>query len=166
MYFGSKVIYTYQRALCAYFLYKVRSVNDGAVTSVTFSINDAPCYRPQRSWGKVMFLQASVILLTGGVPDTPPDLEQTPLPGPGADNPPGPATPPPRDQAHPPCYQVHPPWDQIPPGTRYNPLGPGTPPWTRYTPPTQSMLGDTVNERAVRILLECNLVKKFFRTNF
>ena len=24
-------------------------------------------YRPQRSWGKVMFLQASVILLTGGV---------------------------------------------------------------------------------------------------
>ena len=23
-------------------------------------------YRPQRSWGKVMFLQASVILLTGG----------------------------------------------------------------------------------------------------
>ena len=27
-----------------------------------------PCnYRPQRSWGKVMFLQASVILLTGGV---------------------------------------------------------------------------------------------------
>ena len=24
------------------------------------------CYRPQRSWGKVMFLQASVILLTGG----------------------------------------------------------------------------------------------------
>ena len=29
-------------------------------------------YRPQRSWGKVMFLQASVILFTGGgVPDTP-----------------------------------------------------------------------------------------------
>ena len=25
------------------------------------------CYRPQRSWGKVMFLQASVVLLTGGV---------------------------------------------------------------------------------------------------
>ena len=24
------------------------------------------CYRPQRSWAKVMFLQASVILLTGG----------------------------------------------------------------------------------------------------
>ena len=25
-------------------------------------------YRPQRSWGKVIFSQASVILLTGGVP--------------------------------------------------------------------------------------------------
>ena len=43
-------------------------------------------YRPQRSWGKVIFSQASVILLTGGSasvhagippgPDTP--LEQTP----------------------------------------------------------------------------------------
>ena len=26
------------------------------------------CYRPQRSWGKVIFSQVSVILLTGGVP--------------------------------------------------------------------------------------------------
>ena len=26
-------------------------------------------YRPQRSWGKVMFLQVCVILFTGGVPD-------------------------------------------------------------------------------------------------
>ena len=55
--------------------------------------------------------------------------------------PPGPGTPPPRDQVHTP------------------PPGPGKPPRTRYTPPlTQSMLGDMVNERAVRILLECNLV--------
>ena len=30
-------------------------------------------------------------------------------------------------------------------------------------PPEQSMLGDTVNERAVRILLECNLVEIYFR---
>ena len=44
------------------------------------------CYHPQRSWGKVMFLQASVILLTGGVPD------QVPLPGPGTS---------PRDQVPP-----------------------------------------------------------------
>ena len=27
-----------------------------------------------------------------------------------------------------------------------------------HPPPVQSMLGDTVNARAVRILLECNLV--------
>ena len=56
---------------------------------------------------------------------------------------------------------------RLPPGTRYtpqsrHPLGPGTPPRTRYTPPkqttpAQSMLGDTVYARAVRILLECNL---------
>ena len=29
-------------------------------------ISTSPCYRPQRSWAKVMFLQASVILSTGG----------------------------------------------------------------------------------------------------
>ena len=107
-----------------------------------------------------------VILFTGGY--------LTPLPlGPGT--PPGNRytpqtryTPPdqvhPLDQVHPPgtrytsWNQVHPP-DQIPPG-------PGTPPGTRYTPhppgpdtpPVQSMLSDTVNTRAVRILLECNLV--------
>ena len=78
------------------------------------------CYRPQRSWGKVMFLQASVILLTGGVPDQV--------------HPPGPGTPPrtrytPRDQVHPPGTrytpqdQVHPPVPCTPPlpGTRYTP---------------------------------------------
>ena len=127
-----------------------------------------------------MFLQASVILLTGGEYLTdPPDLEQIPPPGPGADlpepgNPPrttytplGPGTPPrpstpsgtrypprtsytPQDQVHPPGpgtpprYQV-PPWDQV------HPPGPGT-------PPEPSILRDKVNERAVRILLECNLV--------
>ena len=35
----------------------------------------------------------------------------------------------------------------------YHPPGPGA-----HTPPAQSMLGDTVNARAVRILLECYLV--------
>ena len=57
----------------------------------------------------------------------------------------------PPDQAHPPWDQVHP-LDQAPPQTR-TPPGPGTP------PPAQSMLGDTVNARAVRILLECILVR-------
>ena len=77
-----------------------------------------------------------------------------------------------------------PPWDhapiphldQVPPGTRHpSPTWTGhppdqappspdqAPPWTRHPPrtrhpPEQSMPGDTVNERAVRILLKCNLV--------
>ena len=45
--------------------------------------------------------------------------------------------------------------DQVHPPTGYTPR-------TRYTPPAQSMLGDTVNARTVRILLECNLVTKIF----
>ena len=47
----------------------------------------------------------------------------------------------------------------------YHPPGPGTPqtrhpPRTRHLPPEQCMLGDTFNEWAVGILLECNLVLK------
>ena len=38
------------------------------------------------------------------------------------------------------------------------PLRADTSPPQPPTPPAQSMLGDTVNARAVRILLECNLV--------
>ena len=80
-------------------------------------------------------------------PDTPPGAD-TPL---GAD-PPGEQTPPPADtppdQAHP----THPPWHRACSEIRY----PAHPP-----PPAQSMLGDTVNARAVRILLECNLVFTF-----
>ena len=61
-------------------------------------------YRPQRSWGKVMFLQVCVILFTGGeyLPRYPP--------GPGTPQtryPPGTRYTP-TDQAHPPD-QVHPP---------------------------------------------------------
>ena len=60
-------------------------------------------YRPQRSWGKVIFSQASVILLTrGGLPQCmlvcPPAKESTsPLPR---------RPPPPAKENHPPC-QVH-----------------------------------------------------------
>ena len=131
-----------------------------------------PNYRPQRSWGKVMFLQASVILLKGGVPDTPPELEQTPPPTrytpgtrypPGTRytprtrySPPGPGTPP---RPGSPPGPGTPPRDQVHPRDRYTPNQVQPPPTrTRYTPPMQSRLGDTVNERAVRILLECNLV--------
>ena len=86
-------------------------------------------------------------------------------PSPGTRHPPGAGTP--RDQAppgpgtpqtrHPPGPGTprtrHPP-DQAPPWTRHPPL-------TRH-PPVQSMLGDTVKARAVRILLECNLVYNCF----
>ena len=56
---------------------------------------------------------------------------------------------PPREQAPPPRSR-HPPWEQAPPKKT-------DPPRSR-PPPAQSMLGDTVNARTVRILLECNLV--------
>ena len=42
----------------------------------------------------------------------------------------------------------------------------GIPPPGAGTPPAQSMLGDTVNARVVRILLECNLVLWSFRLRF
>ena len=80
-------------------------------------------YRPQLSWGKVIFSQASVILFTGGST--------------WAGTPPGPGTPP---LTRYPLDQVHPLGPGTPPGTRYTPSpgthppGPGTPPWTRYTP--------------------------------
>ena len=138
-------------------------------------------YRPQRSWGKVMFSQACVILFTGEC------LPQCMLGyhPPGADTPqsrhiPLEQTPPPGSR-HPPCR--HPPRADIPPQEqtpqrRHSP-GADTPvgtdtPWSR--PPPQSRcpweqtppsphptppLGDTVNARAVRILLECNLVIVF-----
>ena len=83
-------------------------------------------YHPQRSWGKVIFSQASVILFTGGVC----------LSACWDITPPGPGTP--LDQA--------PPRPGIPPGSR--PSWPGTPldqasPQTRHPPrpgipPTQS----------------------------
>ena len=82
-------------------------------------------YRPQRSWGKVIFSQASVILLTGGSASVHagiPSREQTSL---GADTP----------------------LEQTPTPREQTPLT-----------PAQSMLRDTVNAWAVRILLECNLV--------
>ena len=74
-------------------------------------------YRPQRSWAKLMFLQVSVILFTGG------GVCQVTLP----------STRYPQDQVHLPRDQVQ------HPGTRYSPRGPGTllepgtPPNTRYT---------------------------------
>ena len=116
------------------------------------------CYRLQTKFAKVMFLHLSVILFTGGVPGQvhPPwDQVHPPWAGtPWAGTPLGRYTS--RDQVHPPAGippdQVHPPGQEHPPG-------PDQPPRTRYTTHRQCMLGDTGNKRAVRILLECILVK-------
>ena len=127
-------------------------------------------YRPQRSWGKVIFSQACVILFTGGgglpqcmlgyhPPDQPPRSCTHPLGAqtsprsrhPGSIHPPGADTPPEQTPSsrHLPPEQTPPtshPWEQNPP------------PRAEPPPPAQNMLGDTVNALAVRILLECNLV--------
>ena len=88
-------------------------------------------------WDKVIFFHLSVILFTGGVC----------LSACWNSRPPRPDTP----------SRTRHPWEQTTPGARHFP-GPDTPhPWTRH-PPAQCMLGDTGNKRAVRILLECNLV--------
>ena len=126
----------------------------------------------KRSLGQVNIFTPVCHSVHRGVPG------QVPLPGPGT----------PHGQVHPPgpgasSGQVHPPWDQVHPragtppqdqvhlhGTRYIPLETryppqaGTPPGTRYTPGTRyipGMLGDTGNKRAVRILLECIVVRFF-----
>ena len=77
----------------------------------------------------------------------------TPFP-PGSRHPLLVQTPPPRSR--PPRADTPPPGaDTPPPGSRHP-----HPPGSRH-PPEHSMLGDTVNARAVRILLECNLVFVF-----
>ena len=72
-------------------------------------------YRPQRSWGKVMFLHLSVILFTGGIFclsacwDIDPSRSRPPGADtllPGADLPTGADTPHPRSR-HPPPGAVH-----------------------------------------------------------
>ena len=85
-------------------------------------------YRPQRSWAKVMFLQVSVILLTGeGLPQCMLGC-QTPPPRPGRSH----------QTGHTPLGQADPPWTR----QTHPPPGPGRPPsdqadtpWTRQTPP-------------------------------
>ena len=108
-----------------------------------------------------MFLHVSVILYTGGV------LWRTP-PGPGR---------PPRDQADPPRPRRDPPdqgetpRDQAdpPPGPRRIPPDQADTPQTRHPPrdqgepPPGRRLQYTVNERPVRILLECILVQQTFK---
>ena len=97
--------------------------------NVTVLVESRSYYRPQRSWAKVMFLQASVILSTGGKgvclsacwDARPPPQEQT-------------LTPP--DQAHPPRDQEPPPPDQA--HHHHQPPRPGTPPLDQAHPPHQA----------------------------
>ena len=134
-----------------------------------------------------MFSQACVILFTGGDvclsacwDTTPPrsrhPWEQTPpwsrhplradTPS-RADTPPRADTP--LKSRHPPGSRH--PQEQTPPGADPLPLEEThppehTPPQRADTPPPAQRLGDKVNERAVRILLECNLVKRIFSVTF
>ena len=112
-------------------------------------------------WGKVIFSVACVknSVHMGGLPQymlgyhpTPPLQDQAP---PGHRHPP-------RSRPHPGAGTPgtrHPPRADTLPGAdtpqSRHPLGPGT-------PLAQCMLGDTVNKRAVCILLECNLVCYLF----
>ena len=106
-------------------------------------------YRPQRSCGQgYVFTRVCDSVHRGGLWRTPPDQADTP------------------DQGEPPQDQGEPPWDQAdtPPGTRENPPGPMRTPPPRYqadTPPGRR-LQHTVNERPVRILLECIVPTYFF----
>ena len=104
-------------------------------------------YRLQRSWAKVMFLQASVILSTGGGGCLPQCMRGYHPPPPRADQTPREQTPPEADTPqtrHP--RTRHTPPEQTPPRDQ-------TPP-----PPPGSRRQHTVNERPFRILLECILV--------
>ena len=115
---------------------------------------------------KVMFLQVSVILSTGGGSPENPPLDQADPPR-TKENPPSPRTkenpprtkenPPPPDQENPPWTKENPPpppdQGEPPPRTKENP-----PPDQADPPPPGRRLQHTVNERPVRILLECNLV--------
>ena len=126
--------------------------------------------RKRSLWRLYFYTCLSVILFTGGwgvlVPlhggihpraGTPPS-RYTPI---LAGTPPGQVHPPagtPPSQAGTPPGQAGTPWAGTPPGQA------GTPPGQAGTPPLHSACWDTVNKRAVRIPLECNLVHNTFLT--
>ena len=137
--------------------YKIRITKTCVSLSAIESFNELKCikshifklkafYRPQRSWAKVIFSQASVCPQGGGGLPHPP----------GSRHPPG-SKHPPRSR-HPP--RTRHPQDQTSPRDKTNtPLPPDHihPPDQTPIPPG-SRLQHTVNEQPVRILLECILV--------
>ena len=147
-----KAIPDFQLNLMRYATAMVRKImNDRILFKISESMkkckisnyNTCNIYRPQRSCGQgYVFTRVCDSVHGGGLRRTPP----------------GPGRPPrtkekPRDQADPP-----------PPGPRRTPPGPGRPPPQGEPPPDQAdtpperRLQHTVNERPVRILLECILV--------
>ena len=136
-------------------------------------------YRPQRSCGQgYVFTCVCDSAHRGGSPEnTPQDQGDTTTPPQTKENPPGTReTPPPsrtRETPPPPGPRrtPHPPGPRRTPspGTKENPPGPRRtppPPRTRQTPPSGRRLQHTVNERPVRILLECILVFLLFLSLF
>ena len=83
------ILETRTRKLCWY---------EQLASAIKFTFYDAAYYRPQRSWGKVIFSQASVILSTGGST--------------WAGTPPGTRYNPPRTRYTPPGTRYTP-WDQV-----------------------------------------------------
>ena len=108
-------------------------------------------YRPQRSWAKVIFSQACVenSVHRGGRVSASVHAGIHP---PGADT--SPRSRPAREQTCPGADT---------PQSRQPPLWEQTPP--EQTPPPRTRLQHTVNERPVRILLECILVLYFTISN-
>ena len=151
-------------------------------------------YRPQRSWGKVMFYRYLTRYTppdqvppgtwytprgprTPPRPGTPPRTRYTPWtrypPGPGT--PPGDHVHPPWDQVHPPRPgtprdQVHPPWGpRTPPGDQVHPPGPGYTPWTRYPPRTRYTPPGPGTSHLDQVPPQVNsnfLIQIFFNSNF
>ena len=122
---------------------RISSMNIGIDFVKTFT-NDLLCYRPQRSCGQgYVFTRVCDSVHGGGSPGRPlPPAGRTP-PGSGR-HPPARRTPP--GSGRPPLQWEHPPRDQA-----------DTP------PPPGRRLQHTVNERPVRILLECILVRNVFQ---
>ena len=127
-------------------------------------------YRPQRSCGQgYVFTRVCDSVHRGGSPENPPRTRQTPPPPPRQgeppqtrQTPPGPGRPPGTRQTPP--GRENPPDQADPPGTRQTPpLGPRRTPPAGRTPPPGRRLQHTVNERPVRILLECILVSTQFK---
>ena len=117
-----------------------------------------PYYRPQQSWAKVMFLQASVILLTGRSVCLSACWDTHPLSRHPQSRQPPQQTPPTPMGADPP--RADPP-SRHPPGSRH-PLPGADTPQSRHLPEQTASLGSrlqhTVNKKPLRILLECILV--------